>query len=76
MSNFFQGRGWSNCLLPIETHITCDFPGGDPDPLSPPPLDPHLKTSVTTQATVNSEIHANMSVKRHICDVKICDLGK
>ena len=31
------------------------------------------KTSVTTQATVNSEIHANVSVKRHICDVKICD---
>ena len=34
-SNFFQ-RG-SNCLFPIETHITCDFPGGGwgPDPLSP-----------------------------------------
>ena len=30
------------------------------------------KTSVTTQTTVNSEIHAN-SVKRHICDVKIRD---
>ena len=25
-SNFFQGG--SNCLFPIETHITCDFPGG------------------------------------------------
>ena len=35
----FQGGG-SNCLFPIETHMTCDFPGG-PDPLSPP-LDPHL----------------------------------
>ena len=31
------------------------------------------KTSVTTQATVNSEIHANVGAKRHICDVKICD---
>ena len=33
----------SNCLFPIETHITCDFPGGGggPDQLSPP-LDPHL----------------------------------
>ena len=31
------------------------------------------KTSVTTQATVNHEIHANASVKRHISDVKICD---
>ena len=36
------GRGESNCLFPIETHITCDFPGGGLDPLSPPPLDPHL----------------------------------
>ena len=33
----------------------------------------YKKTSVTTQATVNYEIHANVSVKRHICDVKICD---
>ena len=33
-SNIFQGggvqlfSGGSNCLFPIETHITCDFPGG------------------------------------------------
>ena len=33
-SNFFRGGGGSNCLLPIETQITCDFPGG-PDPLPP-----------------------------------------
>ena len=26
-SSFFQGGG-SNFLFPIETHITCDFPGG------------------------------------------------
>ena len=43
-SNFFQGG--SNCLFPIETHITCGFPGGGggggPDPLSIP-LDPHLQ---------------------------------
>ena len=43
-SNIFQGfqlfpRG-SNCLYPIETHITCDFPGGSGPP--DPPLDPHL----------------------------------
>ena len=30
--------GGSNCLFPIETLITCDFPGGGPDPLPPPPL--------------------------------------
>ena len=45
-SNIFQGgptfsRG-VQMLIFIETHITCDFPGGGgPDPLSSP-LDPHL----------------------------------
>ena len=29
---FFWGEG-GGCLFPIETHITCDFPGG-PDPIS------------------------------------------
>ena len=33
-SNFFQGG--SNCLFPIETHITCDFPGGGSEPPVPP----------------------------------------
>ena len=36
-SNFFRmGGGGSNCLFPIETHITCDFPGSGP-PASPTP---------------------------------------
>ena len=39
-SNIFQGG--SNCLFPIETHVTCDFPGGVRTPS--PPLDPHLNT--------------------------------
>ena len=44
-SNFFQGGGGgggggSNCLFPIDTNITCDFPGGSEPPA--PPLDPHL----------------------------------
>ena len=39
-SNIFQGgptfsRGGSNCLFPIETHITCDFPGGVRTPCPP-----------------------------------------
>ena len=40
----FPGGG-SNSWFPIETHITCDFPGGGggPDPLSPP-LDLHLRS--------------------------------
>ena len=40
VSTFSGKGGGSNCLFPIETHITCEFPGG-PDPLSLP-LDPHL----------------------------------
>ena len=36
-------QGGSNCLFPIETHITCDFPGGGGGVQTPcPHLDPHL----------------------------------
>ena len=28
-------RGGSNSLFPIETHITCDFPGGSGPPVTP-----------------------------------------
>ena len=31
----FPGGGGSNYLFPIETHISCDFPGGGSGPLSP-----------------------------------------
>ena len=34
-SNFFPGGGGSDCLFPIETHITCDFPGGSGPPVPP-----------------------------------------
>ena len=44
-SNFFEGGG-SNCLFPIETHITCDFPGGGGSGPPVPPLDPHLQFSM------------------------------
>ena len=40
----FQRGGGSNCLFPIETHITCDFPGGGGVRTPIPPLDPHLTT--------------------------------
>ena len=30
---FSKGGGGSNCLFPIETHITCDFPGGSGPPV-------------------------------------------
>ena len=45
-SNFFLSRGGgggSNCVFPIDTHITCDFPGGSGPPV-PPPLEPHLSS--------------------------------
>ena len=43
-SNNFQGgvqlfQGWGGGLISIETHITCDFPGGSGHPIPPPPLD-------------------------------------
>ena len=45
-------NGGSNCLFPIETHVTCDFPGGGGGgygPPSPPPhLDLHLKDITIT----------------------------
>ena len=37
-SNYFQrggGGGGLNCLFPIETNITCDFPGGVVSPVPP-----------------------------------------
>ena len=40
--NIFQGVGWgSNRLFPIETHITCDFPGVSGPPV-PPSESAHL----------------------------------
>ena len=45
-SNFSGEGGGSRVqvLISIETHITCDFTGEGPDPLSPP-LDPHMVSS-------------------------------
>ena len=31
----FPGGVGSNCLFPVETHITCDFPGGYGPPVTP-----------------------------------------
>ena len=38
---FPGGGGVSNCLFPIETHITCHFPGGSGPPV--PPSGPALE---------------------------------
>ena len=49
-SNIFQGGGGgSNCLSPIESHITCDFPGGGvrtPVPLSGSPHARHVNHQI------------------------------
>ena len=48
------GGGGFNCLFPIETHITCDFPRGGLDPYPPPPpLDPHLNEQETNILNVS-----------------------
>ena len=39
-SNFFKGGGGVQMLISIQTHITCDFPGGSGPPT--PSLDPHM----------------------------------
>ena len=52
----FSGGGGSRVqvLISIETHITCDFPGGGggPDPLSPP-LDPHMVSSPNNSTSLH-----------------------
>ena len=58
-SNFFQGG--SNCLFPIETHITCNFPGGVRTPYPRPSgsaLDKcqqNIPTSMGTFALTNAK---------------------
>ena len=58
-SNIFQGGGGptfsrgSNCLFPVETHISCDFSRRGPDPLCPP-LDPHLRLVLQVQLRCGS----------------------
>ena len=33
--HFSRFQGGSNCLFPIEIHMTCDFPGGSGPPVPP-----------------------------------------
>ena len=57
--------GGSNCLFPIEPHITCDFPGGGGSgPPVPPPLDLHLK-KMTLIVALNR--HNNHHVDLDMC---------
>ena len=38
-------------LFSIETHITCDFPGGSRPPITP--LDPHMKLEIRSPENAN-----------------------
>ena len=46
------GGGGGQMLISIETHVTCDFPGGRTP--YPPPLDPHLTDNVKSIASTNT----------------------
>ena len=52
--HIFQGGGGGGgqMLISIETHVTCDFPGGRTP--YPPPLDPHLTDNVKSIASTNT----------------------
>ena len=58
-------REGSNCLFPIEPHMTCDFPGGsgNPCPTPPPPLDPPLTFS--TFPTLLWYVYFSMLLHHH-----------
>ena len=45
------GGGGVQMLISIESHITCDFPGGS-GPLSPP-LDPHMVSSLDNSTSLH-----------------------
>ena len=75
------GGGGSSCLFPIETHITCDFPGGGgfgpPAPPPPPPSGPALagpicqhKTQVIAINLVGNQV---MSIFVNVYQVYIHD---
>ena len=56
---FPGGRGGgSNCLFPIETHITCDFHGGSGPPV--PPSASALGLEAVVEAENMSEVHARI----------------
>ena len=59
---FPGGRG-SNCLFPIETHITCDFPGGGGVRTPCPPL--WIRTCMALRGRVNDNDENNKSSLFH-----------
>ena len=69
-SNFFQGE--SNCLFPIETHITCDFPGGGSGPPVPrPPLWIRTCEAVKAVTPRMTSVLTNVSKVTHALKVSL-----
>ena len=56
-ATFSRGGGGSNCLFPIETYITCDFPGGGGSGPPVPPPDPHLEHQQSQESRKTIEIN-------------------
>ena len=80
-SNIIQGGGGggvqllpggSNCLFPIETHITCDFPGGGgsgpPVPPSGSALAVCLSVLLMNKTSINSLIfYFDKAKQKNVC---------
>ena len=57
------GGWWCQLLFPIETHITCDFPGGGSAPSAPPPSGSALVAHIVVLRVNDSNIICNNSVR-------------
>ena len=73
---FPGGGGGSNCLHPIETHITCDFPGGSGPPC--PPLWIRTWAAFRLHGFIrvcmsDSRLYKKLHLKRRAISIKICD---
>ena len=64
------GGGGSNCFFPIETHITCDFPGGSGPPV-PPPSGSALATSIRTYSCKTNKLQHIYTLGREAKKISI-----
>ena len=62
------GGGGSNCLFPIETHMTCDFPGGSGPPV--PPSGSALVINIKMSTIVGILTLVSMIDIQHLRDLK------
>ena len=62
--------GGSNCLFPIETHITCDFPGGGGSGPPVPPL--WIRTCLAWAKGDRKEFLSQCKISDIQCARKLC----